>query len=239
MVRRAGRRPSSSTGGPCSTRAGVAVAPHRVAAAYLELAVLVRALEGLSAAVRWGVEPRPRLALGRACSTCARTCSAARTTTCARSPRSRPAVAVELTVVGSINLDLVARVERLPRPGETVSGGAARALSRAARARTRRSRRRGSARACAWSARSATTRSRTRRSPGLREAGVELELERVGETGVALIFVDDAGENEIVVAPGANALVTPRAGRGRGALPARDPGRGRARGGRSRRRSSR
>jgi ribokinase len=31
-------------------------------------------------------------------------------------------MAVELTVVGSINLDLVVRVERLPRPGETISG---------------------------------------------------------------------------------------------------------------------
>ncbi len=30
-------------------------------------------------------------------------------------------MSVELTVVGSINLDLVARVERLPRAGETVS----------------------------------------------------------------------------------------------------------------------
>ena len=29
---------------------------------------------------------------------------------------------VDLTVVGSINLDLVARVERLPRPGETIAG---------------------------------------------------------------------------------------------------------------------
>ena len=29
------------------------VAAHRVAVAYLELAVLVRALEGLSSAVRW------------------------------------------------------------------------------------------------------------------------------------------------------------------------------------------
>jgi ribokinase len=28
---------------------------------------------------------------------------------------------VELTVVGSINLDFVARMERLPRPGETVA----------------------------------------------------------------------------------------------------------------------
>jgi hypothetical protein len=39
---------------PVLNRAGVNVAPHRVAAAYLELAVLVRALEGLSATVRWG-----------------------------------------------------------------------------------------------------------------------------------------------------------------------------------------
>src|SRR3954469_3425231 len=34
-------------------RGGVKVAAHRVAAAYLELAVLVRALEGLSSQVRW------------------------------------------------------------------------------------------------------------------------------------------------------------------------------------------
>ena len=67
---------------------------------------------------------------------------------------------------------------------------------------------------------------------GLEEAGVELELERVGETGVALIYVDDAGETEIVVAPGANRPRDAAAGRGRGALPARDPERGRARGGR-------
>jgi hypothetical protein len=38
---------------PVLERAGVKVAPHRVAQAYLELAVLVRALEGLSATVRW------------------------------------------------------------------------------------------------------------------------------------------------------------------------------------------
>ena len=31
--------------------------PHRVAIAYLELAVLVRALEGLSASVQWGAAP--------------------------------------------------------------------------------------------------------------------------------------------------------------------------------------
>ncbi len=42
---------------PVLERAGVAAAPHRVVAAYLELAVLVRALEGLSAAVHWGSRP--------------------------------------------------------------------------------------------------------------------------------------------------------------------------------------
>jgi hypothetical protein len=38
---------------PVLNRAGVRVEPHRIAAAYLELAVLVRALEGLSATVQW------------------------------------------------------------------------------------------------------------------------------------------------------------------------------------------
>jgi hypothetical protein len=42
---------------PVLARAGVRIAPHRVAAAYLELAVLVRALEGLSSAVRWDSGP--------------------------------------------------------------------------------------------------------------------------------------------------------------------------------------
>jgi hypothetical protein len=38
---------------PVLLRAGVSVDPNRVAAAYLELAVLVRALEGLSSTVHW------------------------------------------------------------------------------------------------------------------------------------------------------------------------------------------
>jgi sugar/nucleoside kinase (ribokinase family) len=80
---------------------------------------------------------------------------------------------VELTVVGSISLDLVARVEWLPRAGETVSADEA--------------------------------------LTGFREAGIELELERPETTrGVALIFVDARGENQIVV-PGANSALTLRA----------------------------
>jgi hypothetical protein len=41
---------------PILTRAGVHASPARVAQVYLELAVLVRALEGLSATARWGSE---------------------------------------------------------------------------------------------------------------------------------------------------------------------------------------
>ncbi len=44
---------------PVLDRAGVKVAPHRIASVYLELAVLVRALEGLSSMVRWQSELDP------------------------------------------------------------------------------------------------------------------------------------------------------------------------------------
>jgi hypothetical protein len=42
---------------PVLLRAGVQFTPHRVTSVYLELAVLVRALESLSAAVRWDSGP--------------------------------------------------------------------------------------------------------------------------------------------------------------------------------------
>ena len=141
---------------------------------------------------------------GPGCSTCARTCSAARSTICARSPPDAHG-AVELTVVGSINLDLVARVERLPRPGETVAGATLRAVPRrqgrepggrggAARrdgAHDRRGRRR-------------RARRRGARGPARGRASSST-LERTGTTGIALILVADDGENQIVVVPGANA----------------------------------
>jgi ribokinase len=46
---------------------------------------------------------------------------------------------------------------------------------------------------------------------GLRDAGVQLELERGRATGLAVIIVDDAGDNQIVTVPGANAELAPRA----------------------------
>jgi hypothetical protein len=44
---------------PVLRRAGVAASPHRVTQAYLELAVLIRALEGLTASARFEAMPDP------------------------------------------------------------------------------------------------------------------------------------------------------------------------------------
>jgi ribokinase len=117
-------------------------------------------------------------------------------------------VAVSLTVVGSVNLDLVARCERLPRPGETVTdatferhpgGKGANQAVAAARLGAR-------VRFAGCVGRDAHA---DEALAGLRDAGVELELATADDpTGVALILVDAAGENQIVVAPGANRRAT-------------------------------
>jgi ribokinase len=116
-----------------------------------------------------------------------------------------------LTVVGSANLDLVARVGHLPRPGETITDAS---LSRVPGGK-------GANQAVAAVRLGADVRflgavGRDELADdalaGLREAGVELEVERRGETGIALIFVADDGENQIVVVPGANATVDAVAG---------------------------
>ena len=116
---------------------------------------------------------------------------------------------VELTVVGSINLDLVTRVERLPRPGETVSGGKLERYPGGKGANQAVAAARLGAHVRLVGAVGDDAFAREALS-GLQAAGVELELEEVGETGVALIYVDDAGETEIVVSPGANRRITPR-----------------------------
>jgi ribokinase len=121
--------------------------------------------------------------------------------------------AVELTVVGSINLDLVARVERLPRPGETL---AARTLVRVPGGK-------GANQAVAAARLGACVRLRGAVGQDeladealreLRAVGVDLDLDHTGDTGVAFVLVDDEGQNQIVVAAGANAHVTPRAAEG-------------------------
>ena len=112
-----------------------------------------------------------------------------------------------IAVVGSINVDLVARCERLPRPGETVTG--------ASFARYPGGKGANQAVACARLGAEVTMIGAVGADSlaeealaGLREAGVALELHESDEpTGIAVILVDEAGENQIVVAPGANAAL--------------------------------
>ncbi len=109
-----------------------------------------------------------------------------------------------ITVVGSVNLDLVARAERLPRVGETVTG--------ATFARVPGGKGANQALACARLGAEVTLIGAVGGDPfadaalaELRESKVTLDLETSAEpTGVALIYVDAAGETQIVVAPGAN-----------------------------------
>lgn len=112
-----------------------------------------------------------------------------------------------VTVVGSVNLDLSVRVQRHPRPGETVLGSAAVrsaggkganqavAAARAGRAATAFV---GAIGADAEGAELVRT---------LRSQDVTTVVDTVDHvsTGLALITVDDDAENSIVVVPGANA----------------------------------
>jgi len=116
-------------------------------------------------------------------------------------------VAVELTVVGSINLDLVAKVERLPRPGETLSGASLERIpgGKGANQAVAAARLGASVRMVGCIGRDANAADAL---TGLRAAGVELALREVdAPTGIAVILVADDGENQIVVVPGANAEV--------------------------------
>jgi ribokinase len=110
-----------------------------------------------------------------------------------------------IAVVGSANLDLVVRCDRLPRPGETLSG--------ATFARYPGGKGANQAVAAARLGADVVFTGAVGRDPfveealaGLREAGVVLRVvERDAATGVALIEVAAGGETTIVVAPGANA----------------------------------
>ena len=114
-----------------------------------------------------------------------------------------------IIVFGSTNLDQVGTVSRLPRPGETVAGGT---FSMAAGGKGANQ---------ALAARRAGAQVRHISAVGadafadlalelLKADGVDLSALKVvdGPTGIAMIFVDAAGENCIAVLPGANGMVT-------------------------------
>ena len=107
-------------------------------------------------------------------------------------------------VVGSANMDLVARAERLPRPGETVTGAAFARIpgGKGANQAVASARLDADVRFVGCVGRDDFARDVL---DAMRADGVEADVVESDEpTGVALIVVDAAGENTIVVAPGAN-----------------------------------
>jgi ribokinase len=116
-----------------------------------------------------------------------------------------------IAVVGSLNMDLVVRVLRLPGPGETVTGddvfrnpggkGGNQAVAAARLGRTV------SVVACVGEDEAGRSL-----LDALRADGVDTGHVRIDErapTGAAFIAVGPDGENQIIVSPGANGRLTP------------------------------
>ncbi|MBD1543014.1 ribokinase [Arthrobacter sp. IA7] len=112
-----------------------------------------------------------------------------------------------VTVVGSINLDIIATTDRLPTAGETIGGGVLQQQpgGKGANQAVAAARLGGSARMIGAVGDDAQGR---RMLEALSGAGVDTADVAVLDgdaTGTALIVVDRDGENQIVVCPGANA----------------------------------
>ncbi|MBN1344151.1 MAG: ribokinase [Phycisphaerae bacterium] len=116
-----------------------------------------------------------------------------------------------VVVVGSINMDLVARSDRVPAPGETVLGGDFQTIPGGKGANQAVAVARLGAR-CSMIGRIGDDAFGKRMVAGLSEDGVNTDhiLTTPGiASGVALIVVDASGQNAICVASGANYAVTP------------------------------
>lgn len=117
---------------------------------------------------------------------------------------------VRLCVCGSLNMDLVVRVAKLPAPGETVLGGPYRTYPGGKGANQAVAARRMGASVTLIGAVGDDPHGVKLRQ-ALEPEGLDLShlLVRAGEsTGLGLITVADGGENAIVVSPGANATLT-------------------------------
>lgn len=120
-------------------------------------------------------------------------------------------MSVRLAVVGSVNLDFVARVERLPLAGETI-GGATLARHPGGKGANQALAARRLGASVSLSACVGADVMADEALALLRAEGVDLSaciVDPQVPTGVALIAVSRDGENQIVVAPGANASFSP------------------------------
>jgi ribokinase len=116
-----------------------------------------------------------------------------------------------IVVVGGSNTDMIVRVARLPRPGETVLGGAfaTAAGGKGANQAVGAARAGGRVRFIARVGRDAFGAQSVR---GFIKDGIDADFvfeDPIRPSGVALIVVAEDGENSIAVAPGANAGLSP------------------------------
>lgn len=124
--------------------------------------------------------------------------------------RDEPTVAPRIVVVGSCNTDMVVRCSRLPERGETVIGGDFLSApgGKGANQAVAAARLGASVRFIGTVGTDAMGEAALR---NLTECGVNTSYVRrdaARPSGIALILVDDAGENYIAVAPGANMALT-------------------------------
>lgn len=118
-----------------------------------------------------------------------------------------------IVVVGSANVDYIARVERLPRPGETVVGGEFIAAGGGKGANQAIAARRLGAEVT-FVGRVGADASGTLVTTAFEREGIDrswIGVDASAPTGVALIFVDRDGQNMIAVASGANHRLDPDA----------------------------
>jgi ribokinase len=113
-----------------------------------------------------------------------------------------------VVIVGAVNVDLIMRLPRLPAPGQTVLGGELSRAEGGKGANQAVAAARAGAQAYLVGAVGAADGAESLAAlaaEGVHVAAVEC---LAGSTGRAFVLVDDAGENQIAVAPGANALVS-------------------------------
>lgn len=119
--------------------------------------------------------------------------------------------APNLVVIGSSNTDMVIKTDRLPQPGETVTGGQFYMAAGGKGANQAVAAVRLGAH-ISFVARVGTDMFGTQAIQNYHEEGIDTELilrDAEHPTGVALILVDRQGENLIAVASGANHAMTP------------------------------
>ncbi|MGY6120097.1 ribokinase (plasmid) [Paraburkholderia strydomiana] len=115
-----------------------------------------------------------------------------------------------VAVVGSLNMDLVARAPRLPHPGETLAGRTFAQVAGGKGGNQAVAAARLGAQVSMLGCVGADANGAQLRA-GLEAEGIDCAAVETGReaTGVALIVVDDASQNAIVIVAGSNGEVTP------------------------------